>query len=83
MEPSNEHAILDLSYLMYGPRFLDLACYTPFTAALASAMAEGDSSDDRGPAGSGKARGTTLKYDSSDIKLGCRSIQSFRMAKNS
>ena len=30
------------------------ACCTPFTAVLASAMAEGYSSDDRGPAGSGK-----------------------------
>ena len=60
--------IIFSSYLMYVPRFLALACCTPFTAALASAMAEGDSSDDRGPAGSG---GATWKYDSSDIKLGC------------
>ena len=29
---------------------LGLDCCTPFTASLASAMAEGDSSDDRGPA---------------------------------
>ena len=62
-------------YLTYGPLFLVLACCMPFTAALASAMAEGDSYDHRGPAGSGKARGTTLKYDSIDIELGCRSIQ--------
>ena len=33
---------------------LVLACCMPFTAALASVMAEGDSPDDRGPAGSGK-----------------------------
>ena len=62
-------------YLAYGPHFLVLACCTPFTAALAFAMAEGDSSDYRGPAGSGKVRGTTQKYDRIDIKLGCRSIQ--------
>ena len=49
------------------------ACCTLFTAALASAMAEGDSSDDRGPAGSGKIRWATWKYDCSDVKLGCRS----------
>ena len=42
------------------------------SARLASKMEEGDSSGDRGPAGSG---GTTLKNDSSDIKLGCRSIE--------
>ena len=52
---------------------LVLACCTPFIAALASAMAEGNSSDDRDPAGSGKTRGATWKYDSSDIKLGYRS----------
>ena len=54
---------------------LVLACCMPFTAALAYAMAEGDSSDDRDPTGSGKTQGATGKYDchSSDIKLGCRS----------
>ena len=55
-------------YLTYGPCFLVLACCTPFTAALATAMGEGYSSDDKGPAGSGKVGGI-------DIKLGCRSIQ--------
>ena len=40
---------------------LVFACCTPFTAALASAMAEGDSSADRGPEGSGKTRGATWK----------------------
>ena len=49
---------------------LVLACCVPFTAALASVMAKGDSSDDRGPAGSDKTRGATWKYDSRDIKLG-------------
>ena len=47
---------------------LVLACCTPFTAALASAMAEGDSSDDRGPAGSSKPevqRGSTTVATSS------------------
>ena len=33
---------------------LILACCMPFTAVLASAMAEGYSSDNRDPAGSGK-----------------------------
>ena len=47
-------------HLAYDPRCLVLACCTLFTAALASVMAEGDSPDDRGPAGSGFARGTTL-----------------------
>ena len=51
---------------------LVLACCTPFTAALASTMGGGNRSDDRDPAGSGKTRGATWKYDSSDIKLGCR-----------
>ena len=51
---------------------LVLSCCTSFTAALASAMAEGNSSDDRGPAGSGKTRGATQKYHSSDVMLGCR-----------
>ena len=51
---------------------LVLACCMPFTAVLASAMAGGDSSDNRDPAGSGKTRGATWNYDSSDIKLGCR-----------
>ena len=31
-----------------------------------------NSSDDRGPAGSGKTRGATRKYHSSDVMLGCR-----------
>ena len=62
-------------YLTYSPRFLVLACCTTLIAALTFTMAEGHSSDDRGPAGSGEARGTTLKYDSIDIKPGCRSIQ--------
>ena len=48
-------------YLTHGPRFWVLACCMLFTAALASAMTEGDSSDDRDLAGLGKARGTTLK----------------------
>ena len=45
------------SISLYVPHFLlplVFACCTPFTAALASAMAEGDSSADRGPEGSGK-----------------------------
>ena len=87
MEISNEHAMVPRpgpnmyctstvfvrAYSTHDPlydRFL--ACCTLFTAALASAVAEGDSSDDRDPAGSGKIRGATCKYDSSDIKLGCR-----------
>ena len=51
---------------------LVLACCMPFIAALASAMGEGDSSDDRGSAGSAKTRGAMWKYNSSYIKLGCR-----------
>ena len=44
--------------------FLGLSLlHTVHTAALASAMAESDSSDDRGPTGSGKTRGATWKYD--------------------
>ena len=52
------------SISLYVPCFLlplVFACCTPFTAALASAMAEGDSSADRGPEGSGKTRGATWK----------------------
>ena len=44
------------SISLYVPHFLlplVFTCCTPFTAALASAMAEGDSSVDRGPEGSG------------------------------
>ena len=59
------HASLSTrSISLYIPRFLLpllFACCTPFTAALASAMAEGDSSTDRGPEGSGKTRGATWK----------------------
>ena len=54
-----------LSISLYVPRFLlplVFAYCTPFTAALASAMAEGDSSADRGPKGSGKTRGATWKH---------------------
>ena len=39
-----------------------LACWTPL---MASAMAEGDSSDDRGAAGSGEIRGATIVVKSS------------------
>ena len=50
------HAILStLSISLYVPR-------SPFTAALASAMAEGDSSADRGPEGLGKTRGATWRH---------------------
>ena len=52
------------SISLYVPRFLlplVFACCTLFTAALASAMAEGDSSADRGPEGSGKTQGATWK----------------------
>ena len=87
MELSNEHTTPGPEYTLvpyshahvqYAPSLARsisrlLACCTPFTAALASAMAEGNSSDDRGPAGLGKIRGAMWKYDSSDIKLGCRS----------
>ena len=34
----------------------------PFTAALASTVAEGDSPDDRGPAGLCKARGSLVSH---------------------
>ena len=56
--------VIVYSHNQYGPRFLlplVFACYTLFTAALASAMAEGDGSADRGPEGSGKTRGATWK----------------------
>ena len=90
MEPSNEHAMQRNAhadrYLTYGPCFLVLACCTPFTAVLASAMAEGDSSDNKGPAGSGEAQGTTLKYDGHDqyqSKMHIDTESIYRMVKNS
>ena len=88
MELSNEHAmpgpeyrstVFAYAYSAHDRSLVSLivslvlACCMPFTAALASAMAEGNSSDDRGPTGSAKTRGAMCKYDSSDIKLGCRS----------
>ena len=39
----------------------------PFTAALASAIAEGDGCYDRGPTGSGKTQGAMWKYDSTGV----------------
>lgn len=53
--------------------YLSLRLLHADPAALASAMAEGDSSANTGPAGLGKAQGAAWKYDSSDIKQGCRS----------
>ena len=48
---------------------LSLACCIQFTAELTSAIAEGNSSDDKGPAGSSRSWGTTWKYVSGNIKL--------------
>ena len=54
-----------------------LSSYMLFTTALASVMVEGDTSDNRGPIGSGKTWGATWKYDSTDIKLGYRLRRGF------
>ena len=50
--------------------FLGLSLLHAVHSSVGLCDGQGDSSDDRGPAGSGKTQGATWKYDSRDIKLG-------------